>query len=82
LESSTSYASSSHPTIVHDQTTHESQVRVISRRPSKKFLANSVLLVGGAICLSRGHSSLGAKVAMAYIFSKLRKTNSNQTKQS
>lgn len=82
LESSTSYASSSHPTIIHDQTTHESQVRVISRRPSRKFLANSVLLVGGAICLSRGHSSLGAKVAMAYIFSKLRKTNSNQTKQS
>lgn len=84
LESSTSYASSSHPTIIHDQTTHESQVRVISRRPSKKLLANSVLLVGGAICLSRGHSSLGAKVAMGYILTKFsqRKTNSNQTKQS
>lgn len=83
LESSTSYASSSHPTIIHDQTTHESQVRVISRRPSRKLLANSVLLVGGAICLSRGHSSLGAKVAMAYILTKFkRKTNSNQTKQS
>jgi len=83
LESSTSYASSSHPTIIHDQTTHESQVRLISRRPSRKLLANSLLLVGGAICLSRGHSILGAKVVMAYIFTKFkRETNSNQTKQS
>lgn len=84
LESSTSNASSSHPTIIHDQTAQESQVCVISRRPSKKLLAKSVLLVGGAICLSRGHSSLGAKVAMGYILTKFcqRKTNSNQTKQS
>ncbi|XP_011072791.1 uncharacterized protein LOC105157944 [Sesamum indicum] len=45
--------------------------RKFTRRPSNKFIANSLVLLGGAICLSRGHSSLGAKVAMAYIFSKL-----------
>ncbi|KAL0341730.1 UNVERIFIED_CONTAM: hypothetical protein Scaly_1835600 [Sesamum calycinum] len=47
--------------------------RKFTRRPSNKFIANSLVLLGGAICLSRGHSSLGAKVAMAYIFSKLTK---------
>ncbi|RDX71757.1 StAR-related lipid transfer protein 7, mitochondrial, partial [Mucuna pruriens] len=72
-----------HPTVFHDQVTDESQMRMI-RRPSRKFLANSLLLIGGAICLSRGHSSLGAKVAMAYIVTKLSKrgARSNQTKQS
>lgn len=77
--------SSPHSSIIHDQATRdESQVRVISRRPSKKLLANGLLLLGGAICLSRGHSSLGAKVAMAYIVTKFskRNTDSNQTKQS
>ncbi|XP_010499897.1 PREDICTED: stAR-related lipid transfer protein 7, mitochondrial isoform X1 [Camelina sativa] len=47
------------------------------RKPSKKLIANSMLLVGGAvggaICLSRGHSALGAKVALAYFLSKMRK---------
>lgn len=85
--STSSSISPAHPTILHDQVTDdESQVRVISRRPSKKLLANSLLLLGGAICLSRGHSSLGAKVAMAYILTKLSKrgasATSNQRKQS
>ncbi|WCJ37172.1 Polyketide cyclase/dehydrase and lipid transport superfamily protein [Euphorbia peplus] len=43
------------------------------QRPSRKVLANGLLLLGGVVCLSRGHSSLGAKVAMAYILTKLRK---------
>ncbi|KAK4427507.1 hypothetical protein Salat_1519600 [Sesamum alatum] len=50
-----------------------SNTRKLSRRPSNKFIANSLVLLGGAICLSRGHSSLGAKVAMAYMLSKLTK---------
>ncbi|CAN6926203.1 unnamed protein product [Brassica oleracea] len=46
------------------------------RKPSKKQIANGLLLVGGAVggavCLSRGHSaSLGAKVALAYFLTKL-----------
>ncbi|MBA0565218.1 hypothetical protein Golob_010106 [Gossypium lobatum] len=45
----------------------------LSRKPSKKFVAKSLLVIGGVICLSRGHSGLGAKVAMAYILTKLRK---------
>ena len=56
----------------------------LSRRPSKKFVAKSLLLLGGVICLSRGHSALGAKVAMAYILTKLRKRgdSSSQSRQS
>ncbi|EYU21188.1 hypothetical protein ABFS82_09G136200 [Erythranthe guttata] len=45
----------------------------LTRRPSSKLIANGLLLLGGAIYLSRGHSSLGSKVAMAYLASKLTK---------
>ena len=37
----------------------------------KKFVAKGLFLLGGVICLSRGHSALGAKVAMAYIITTL-----------
>ncbi|KFK38640.1 hypothetical protein AALP_AA3G141200 [Arabis alpina] len=47
------------------------------RKPSMKLIANGLLLVGGAVggavCLSRGHSALGAKVALAYFLTKLSK---------
>ncbi|RWR91563.1 START domain-containing protein [Cinnamomum micranthum f. kanehirae] len=36
-----------------------------------KSIAKGLLLVGGIICLSRGHASLGAKVMMACIVKKL-----------
>lgn len=64
--------------------TGEAKERKISERPSRKLLANGLLLIGGAICLSRGHSSLGAKVAMAYILTKLSKqgASSDQSSQS
>ncbi|KAM7480704.1 hypothetical protein LguiA_028917 [Lonicera macranthoides] len=45
----------------------------LARRPSGKMIANGLIVLGGVICLSRGHSNLGAKVAMAYILSKLTK---------
>lgn len=46
----------------------------ILRKPSKKLIAKGLVLVGGAaICLSRGHSALGAKVALAYLLTKLNK---------
>ncbi|KAK2641028.1 hypothetical protein Ddye_022791 [Dipteronia dyeriana] len=51
--------------------TSEAKEKKLSRRPSKKVVAKGLLLLGGAICLSRGHSALGAKVALAYILSKL-----------
>lgn len=57
--------------------TGEAKERKISKRPSRKFLADGLFLLGGAICLSRGHSSLGAKVAMAYILTKLSKHGSS-----
>ncbi|XP_027344600.1 phosphatidylcholine transfer protein isoform X2 [Abrus precatorius] len=69
----TSKISPADPAVFHEQVNDESQVRTIPRRPSRKLLANSLLLLGGVICLSRGHSSLGAKVAMAYILTKLSK---------
>ncbi|CAI9093328.1 OLC1v1028803C1 [Oldenlandia corymbosa var. corymbosa] len=43
------------------------------KAPPNKLLKNGLILVGSAICLSRGHSSLGAKVAMVYILTKLTK---------
>ncbi|KAJ1429261.1 START-like domain superfamily [Sesbania bispinosa] len=80
LDPSTGNISPAHLTIRRDQVSDESQMHMISRRPSRKLLTNSLLLLGGAICLSRGHSSLGAKVAMAYILTKLSKrgARSNQ----
>lgn len=36
------------------------------------MVAKGLLLLGGVVCLSRGHSSLGAKVAMGYVLTKLR----------
>ncbi|KAL8466585.1 hypothetical protein ACS0TY_035590 [Phlomoides rotata] len=48
-----------------------SSVIKLRRVPSSKVIANSLVLIGGAICLSKGHSSLGTKVAMAYLLSKL-----------
>lgn len=50
--------------------------RKVSKKNSGKLIKNGLILLGGAICLSRGHSSLGAKVAMAYILTKLTKHNS------
>lgn len=43
----------------------------LRRVPSNKVIANSLILIGGAICLSKGHSSFSTKVAMAYLLSKL-----------
>lgn len=82
LDPITNNVSPAHPTVFHDQITDEPRLRMF-RRPSRKLVANSLLLLGGAICLSRGHSSLGAKVAMAYILTKLGKrgARSNQVKQ-
>lgn len=45
----------------------------LSRRPSKKWIANGLLLLGGIVCLSRGRSSLGTQLAMACILKKLMK---------
>ncbi|XP_027168045.1 uncharacterized protein LOC113768025 isoform X2 [Coffea eugenioides] len=45
----------------------------ISRKPANKLIKNGLILLGGAVCLSGGHSDLGAKVAMAYILTKLTK---------
>lgn len=44
-----------------------------SKRLSNKLITNSLILLGGVICLSRGRPNLGAKVAMSYILSKLAK---------
>ncbi|XP_028759096.1 uncharacterized protein LOC114718015 [Neltuma alba] len=69
----TIHSNGAHPTILHEHVTDESRKKTLFKRPSGKFVANSLLLVGGAICLSRGHSSLGAKVALAYMLTKLGK---------
>ncbi|KAK9281789.1 hypothetical protein L1049_004695 [Liquidambar formosana] len=58
---------------IRGRTTVEDNNGKLSRRPSRIVIAKGLLLLGGVICLSRGHSSLGAKVAMAYILTKLGK---------
>lgn len=47
--------------------------RRLSRRPSNKLIGNGLIILGGVICLSRGHPNLGAKVAVGYILNKLTK---------
>ncbi|KAI3442567.1 START domain-containing protein [Psidium guajava] len=49
------------------------------RMPSKKALANGCLLLGGIICLTRGHSKLGAKVAIGYVLTKLSKRGASSS---
>ncbi|XP_015894067.2 uncharacterized protein LOC107428111 [Ziziphus jujuba] len=51
----------------------------LSKRPSRKMVAKGLLLLGGVVCLSRGHSSLGAKVVMAYVLTKLRKRGASSS---
>ncbi|VVB00125.1 unnamed protein product [Arabis nemorensis] len=53
--------------------THVAKQKKLLRKPSKKLIAKSLVLMGGAICLSRGHSALGAKVALACLLTKLNK---------
>ncbi|KAL3835339.1 hypothetical protein ACJIZ3_010075 [Penstemon smallii] len=61
--------------VVHQVGTSKSRMRKLTRRPSNKLIANGLIFLGGVVCLSRGHSSLGAKVAMAYMLGKLTKRN-------
>ncbi|KAI3759844.1 hypothetical protein L6452_07945 [Arctium lappa] len=42
-------------------------------KPSKKLIANGLILVGGVICLARGHPNFSAKVALAFVLNKLTK---------
>ncbi|CAN6932041.1 unnamed protein product [Brassica oleracea] len=54
--------------------TQVAKQKKLSRKPSKKLIAKGLVFVGGAaICLSRGHSALGAKAALAYLLTKLNK---------
>lgn len=52
------------------------------RRPSKKVLANGVIFLGGILYLTRGNPAVGAKVAMAYILTKLSKRGRSSSCQS
>ncbi|KAL6568686.1 hypothetical protein OROHE_004370 [Orobanche hederae] len=60
--------------------TCRSKTRKLTRWPSNNLIANGLVILGGAICLSRGHSSLGTKVAMAYLLSKLTKHHGASSK--
>ncbi|KAI3786252.1 hypothetical protein L1987_45387 [Smallanthus sonchifolius] len=59
--------------IAHPEVSEECNKRKLSRKPSKKLIANGLIIAGGVICLARGHTNFSAKVAMAYILSKLTK---------
>ncbi|KAK8506788.1 hypothetical protein V6N13_054982 [Hibiscus sabdariffa] len=60
----------------------ESRKKRFLRRPSKTFVAKSLLLIGGVMYLVRAHSALGGKVTVAYILRKLRKHGSDSSSQS
>ncbi|KAG5538164.1 hypothetical protein RHGRI_025289 [Rhododendron griersonianum] len=61
----------------------EGSERKFLKRPSNKLMAKGLILLGGAFCVSHGHSNLGAKVACAYILTKLTKRGAsiNQSRQ-
>ncbi|KAM3267777.1 hypothetical protein P3S67_031762 [Capsicum chacoense] len=50
------------------------------KKPSNKVVPNILMLLGGAIFMSRGLSNLGSKVAIACILSKLVKRNALRSK--
>lgn len=83
LESQTDDITNSSGTII---TSEGAKRKKLLRKPSKKQVAKGLLLVGGAVgsavCLSRGHSALGAKVALAYFLTKLRKRGAQQSQTS
>ncbi|CAN0840343.1 hypothetical protein LINGRAHAP2_LOCUS2801 [Linum grandiflorum] len=56
-----------------------SRKKKLEKRPSRKAVTNGLLLIGGVICLSRGNCSMGAKVAMGYLLSKLGNRNARQS---
>ncbi|XP_073130177.1 uncharacterized protein [Henckelia pumila] len=55
--------------------TRKSNRMKLTKRPSNKLISNGLILLGGAIYLSRGHSSLGTKVVVAYLLSKFTRRN-------
>lgn len=57
----------------HPEVSEVYRERKVSRKPSKKLIANGLILVGGVICLARGHTNFSGKVAMAFVLSKLTK---------
>ncbi|CAG7882461.1 unnamed protein product [Brassica rapa] len=83
LENQTGDITNSSGTII---TSEGAKRKKLLRKPSKKQVAKGLLLVGGAVgsavCLSRGHSALGAKVALAYFLTKLRKRGAQQSQTS
>ncbi|KAK9066128.1 hypothetical protein SSX86_013449 [Deinandra increscens subsp. villosa] len=64
--------------IAHPEVSEECNKKKLSGKPSKKLIANGLIIVGGVICLTRGHTNFSAKVAMAYILSKLAKRHENK----
>nr|GMC77342.1 StAR-related lipid transfer protein like [Ipomoea batatas] len=65
---------------IHHGLPHEMSARKLLSKPSIKLMKSAFFLIGGAICLSRGHSNLGVKVAMACILGNLTKQNASAFK--
>ncbi|KAK6915230.1 hypothetical protein RJ641_020347 [Dillenia turbinata] len=65
---STSLPSAFTRSITADNDTNGSK---LLRKPSKKWMAKSLFLLGSIVCFSSGQPNLGAKIAMALILTKL-----------
>ncbi|XP_059280876.1 uncharacterized protein LOC132034500 [Lycium ferocissimum] len=59
---------------------HECSTREQTKETVNNVVPNMLMLLGGAVCLSRGLSNLGAKVAMACILGKLVKRSALRSK--
>jgi hypothetical protein len=58
---------------LYGQQNDGSNSQKLKKIPSKKMIANGLLLLGGLICLSQGNTGLSAKVAIAFVLMKLSK---------
>lgn len=54
-----------------DSSGSRTQEKKLARKPSKKWIANGLLLAGGIFCLCRGRSALGTQIAMACLLKRL-----------
>ncbi|KAL9683579.1 hypothetical protein QQ045_015401 [Rhodiola kirilowii] len=77
-------APSNTPSTTPASSTQDTQIttqeKKLVKKPSRQVVAKGLLLLGGIICLTRGHTSLGAKIAMGYLLTKLNKQRACSTK--
>ncbi|CAO2840445.1 unnamed protein product [Amaranthus hypochondriacus] len=75
-------AASSSSRGLYGQQNDDSNSQKCKKKPSKKMIANGLILLGGLICLSQGNTGLSAKVAIAFVLRKLSKRGASSVPKS